>query len=129
MPSKQDFYTYLSEKLQLEREQGREFPERPLATPQGAEVTLADGTRLLNLCSNNYLGLGNHPDVVEAAKASLDLSGFGMAGGRLACGTHVNHHVLEPESVTPIAADLESHRIHLHKGRFPVLAPDLSFNA
>jgi glycine C-acetyltransferase len=68
--------------------------ERLLDSPQAPHV--ASGNReLLNFCSNNYLGLANHPDVIAAAKESLDNNGFGMASVRFICGTQSQHDLLE----------------------------------
>jgi glycine C-acetyltransferase len=69
--------------------------ERPLAGPQGAAVALSDGTELVNMCSNDYLGLANHPEVVRAAHAALDARGAGMASVRFICGTQDAHRELE----------------------------------
>jgi glycine C-acetyltransferase len=69
--------------------------ERVIASPQGAEVVLADGRRLINLCANNYLGLSSHPTVVAAAKAALDSHGFGLSSVRFICGTQDLHKTLE----------------------------------
>ncbi|MFC7432856.1 MULTISPECIES: glycine C-acetyltransferase [unclassified Agrococcus] len=68
--------------------------ERAIAGPQGAMVTVRDAS-VLNLCSNNYLGLADHPAIVEAAKAALDDWGFGMASVRFICGTQEQHLELE----------------------------------
>ena len=68
--------------------------ERPLAGPQGSRV-MAGGRELLNFCANNYLGLANHPAVVEAAKNGLDEWGFGMASVRFISGTQSIHVELE----------------------------------
>ncbi|MEO6122172.1 MAG: glycine C-acetyltransferase [Ilumatobacteraceae bacterium] len=69
-------------------------PERVLEGPQGAHVT-ANGTDLINLCANNYLGLANHPDIVAAAHAAVDRYGYGMASVRFICGTQTPHRELE----------------------------------
>ncbi|MFD2077681.1 glycine C-acetyltransferase [Actinopolymorpha cephalotaxi] len=69
--------------------------ERPLTTPQNANVGVAGGQRVLNLCANNYLGLADHPDLIAAAKAGLDEWGFGMASVRFICGTQELHKRLE----------------------------------
>lgn len=69
--------------------------ERVLKSPQGAEIELANGDRVINLCSNNYLGFANHPSLIEAAKRALDSYGFGMASVRFICGTQVCHRELE----------------------------------
>jgi len=69
--------------------------ERIITSPQSAEITLADGRRVLNFCANNYLGLADHPDVIASAKAALDSHGFGMASVRFICGTQDLHKQLE----------------------------------
>jgi glycine C-acetyltransferase len=68
--------------------------ERLLDSPQAPHVESGDRD-LLNFCSNNYLGLANHPDVITAAKQSLDANGFGMASVRFICGTQSQHDELE----------------------------------
>ncbi len=68
--------------------------ERVLDSPQGAHV-LADGAELINLCTNNYLGLANHPAIVEAAHEAVDRYGYGMASVRFICGTQTPHRELE----------------------------------
>ncbi|MCR6492777.1 glycine C-acetyltransferase [Cellulomonas sp. P24] len=68
--------------------------ERELASPQGAHVR-SGGREVLNFCANNYLGLADHPQLVAAAKASLDQWGFGMASVRFICGTQTQHVELE----------------------------------
>ena len=68
--------------------------ERVLQGPQGAHVFAAD-TDLINLCANNYLGLANHPAVIEAAHRALDQYGYGMASVRSICGTQTPHRELE----------------------------------
>jgi glycine C-acetyltransferase len=69
--------------------------ERVIASPQSAHIRLADGTAVLNLCANNYLGLADHPALVEAAHAALDTHGYGMASVRFICGTQTVHKELE----------------------------------
>jgi glycine C-acetyltransferase len=69
--------------------------EREIVGQQQAEVTLADGRRVLNLCANNYLGLANHPEVMAAAKGGIDDHGFGVASVRFICGTQDQHRELE----------------------------------
>ncbi|HEY3715548.1 MAG TPA: glycine C-acetyltransferase [Jatrophihabitantaceae bacterium] len=68
--------------------------ERELASPQSAHV-LSNGADVLNFCANNYLGLADHPAIVEAAKKGLDEWGFGMASVRFICGTQTQHTRLE----------------------------------
>jgi glycine C-acetyltransferase len=77
------------------RTQGLYKTERVLASPQQARVRLASGAEVINLCANNYLGLANHPQVVEAARAALLEHGYGMASVRFICGTQTVHRELE----------------------------------
>lgn len=58
-------------------------------------ITLDDGSEVLNFCSNNYLGLSSHPEVIQAAKDTLDSHGFGMSSVRFICGTQDIHKELE----------------------------------
>ncbi|MDG1674457.1 MAG: aminotransferase class I/II-fold pyridoxal phosphate-dependent enzyme, partial [Flavobacteriales bacterium] len=69
--------------------------ERIITSAQGAEITLDDGSTVLNFCANNYLGLSSHPRVVEAAKKAIDTHGFGMSSVRFICGTQDIHKELE----------------------------------
>ena len=77
------------------REQGTYKSELVMTTPQGAHVAVEGRGEMLNLCANNYLGLANHPAVVEAAHAALDRWGYGMASVRFICGTQALHRTLE----------------------------------
>ena len=90
-----DLVAHADAELQGLRETGLLKAERVIAGPQGAEVVLADGRRVLNLCANNYLGLSSHPRVVAAAKAALDSHGFGLSSVRFICGTQDLHKTLE----------------------------------
>jgi glycine C-acetyltransferase len=81
--------------LESIREQGLFKAERVITSPQSAQITLADGRKVLNFCANNYLGLADHPDVITAAKNALDTHGFGMASVRFICGTQDLHKELE----------------------------------
>ena len=78
-------------------DQGLFKSERVLASPQAAHIRLADGQQVLNLCANNYLGLANHPKLVQAAQEALDRYGYGMASVRFICGTQTAHKELEAE--------------------------------
>ena len=69
--------------------------ERIIVSPQGAEIELADGSRVLNFCANNYLGLSSDDRLVEAAKKALDDHGYGMSSVRFICGTTDLHKELE----------------------------------
>ncbi|HEX6773894.1 MAG TPA: aminotransferase class I/II-fold pyridoxal phosphate-dependent enzyme, partial [Acidobacteriaceae bacterium] len=68
--------------------------ERVITGPQQPEITVKDG-EVLNLCANNYLGLANHPDVVEAAQHAMQQWGYGLASVRFICGTQSIHKQLE----------------------------------
>jgi glycine C-acetyltransferase len=89
------FQEHLAEQLNEIRRQGLYKTERPISTPQRAYVRTADGRPVLNLCANNYLGLADHPEVIEAAKTALDRWGFGLASVRFICGTQEIHKELE----------------------------------
>lgn len=69
--------------------------ERIITSAQGAEITLSTGETVLNFCANNYLGLSSHPDVIQAAKDTMDTHGFGMSSVRFICGTQDIHKELE----------------------------------
>jgi glycine C-acetyltransferase len=69
--------------------------ERVIATPQSAHIAVSGGREVLNFCANNYLGLGNHPDLVRAAHAALDRWGYGLSSVRFICGTQEIHTELE----------------------------------
>jgi glycine C-acetyltransferase len=84
----------LTVRLEEIRQAGLWKPERVLTTPQGSMVGVLDD-EVLNLCANNYLGLADHPAVVEAAKEALDRWGYGMASVRFICGTQEVHKELE----------------------------------
>ncbi len=85
----------LSRTLDEIRQAGTWKDERVIAGPQGAEITLQDGRRVLNFCANNYLGLSSHPRVVAAAHKALDTHGYGMSSVRFICGTQDIHKQLE----------------------------------
>ncbi len=89
--------TRLRDEIEAIRAQGLFKTERVITSPQNAEITLADGRRVLNFCANNYLGLADHPDVIQAAKDALDTHGFGMASVRFICGTQDLHKRLEAD--------------------------------
>jgi len=69
--------------------------ERVITTPQGAEVHVSTGEDVVIMCANNYLGLSSHPEVIQAAKETLDTHGFGMSSVRFICGTQDIHKTLE----------------------------------
>jgi glycine C-acetyltransferase len=89
------FQEHLAEQLNEIRQQGLYKTERPISTPQRVHIRTADGKEVLNFCANNYLGLADHPEVIEAAKEALDRWGFGLASVRFICGTQEIHKELE----------------------------------
>lgn len=95
MNKKQDILTVFADQVTEIKEAGLFKGESPIASPQGAKVTLTDGREVINMCANNYLGLGNHPDVIKAAKNSYEDKGYGMASVRFICGTQDIHKQLE----------------------------------
>jgi glycine C-acetyltransferase len=86
---------HLATELETIKENGLYKKERIIASPQGAEITLDSGQKVLNFCANNYLGLSSHPEVIQAAKDALDTHGFGMSSVRFICGTQDIHKELE----------------------------------
>ena len=89
------FQEHLAEQLAEIRKAGLEKSERTLTSPQQAHVKIESGEEVLNLCANNYLGLADHPRIVEAAHQAIDEWGYGMASVRFICGTQTPHTQLE----------------------------------
>ena len=85
----------LQHEIQDIKESGLYKNERIITSPQGADITLADGSKVVNFCANNYLGLSSHPKVIEAAKKAVDSHGYGMSSVRFICGTQDIHKTLE----------------------------------
>lgn len=86
---------HLQNELQTIEESGIFKKERIITSEQGAEITISTGEKVLNFCANNYLGLSSHPEVVQAAKHTMDTHGFGMSSVRFICGTQDIHKTLE----------------------------------
>ena len=86
---------HLQKEIQDIKDNGLFKTERIITSPQGAEITISTGETVLNFCSNNYLGLSSHPEVVQAAKDAMDTHGFGMSSVRFICGTQDIHKELE----------------------------------
>jgi len=86
---------YLQKELKAIEEAGLFKRERIITTPQGAEIEVAGGKKVLNFCANNYLGLSSHPQVIKAAQKALDSRGYGMSSVRFICGTQDIHKNLE----------------------------------
>ncbi len=85
---------YLQSELETIEANGIFKKERIITSSQGAEITV-NGATVLNFCANNYLGLSSHPEVIQAAKDTLDSHGFGMSSVRFICGTQDIHKILE----------------------------------
>jgi glycine C-acetyltransferase len=86
---------HLARELEQISEAGLFKAERIISSSQQAEIELESGAKVLNFCANNYLGLSNHPELVQAAKEALDTHGFGMSSVRFICGTQDLHKSLE----------------------------------
>ena len=97
--------TRLQQQLDSLHEQGLFKHERALTSPQDPNITDALGESAINLCANNYLGLANHPSLIEAAKQALDSHGFGMASVRFICGTQDIHKELEKKISTYLGTE------------------------
>ncbi|MBR1870028.1 MAG: aminotransferase class I/II-fold pyridoxal phosphate-dependent enzyme, partial [Bacteroidales bacterium] len=89
------FQKYLSDSLKEIEEAGLYKRERVICSPQSAEITLQDGSKALNFCANNYLGLADNSRLVAAAKAAMDSRGYGMSSVRFICGQQDLHIALE----------------------------------
>ncbi len=85
----------LAKDLEAIKANGLWKTERHIDSDQKSAITLADGSEVINMCANNYLGLANNPQVIEAAKQGLDRWGFGLASVRFICGTQTIHKTLE----------------------------------
>ena len=86
---------HLSEELASIEEAGLYKKERIITTSQDAIIKISSGEEVINFCANNYLGLSNHPEVIQAAKDTMDTHGFGMSSVRFICGTQDIHKELE----------------------------------
>ncbi|EKO3961206.1 glycine C-acetyltransferase [Vibrio fluvialis] len=89
------FYQQIRDQLEEVKAEGLYKAERVITSQQQAAVHIASGEEVLNFCANNYLGLANHPSLIEAAKEGMDSHGFGMASVRFICGTQDTHKTLE----------------------------------
>src|SRR5690554_7937447 len=91
---KNAFYQQLRDQIDEVKADGLYKSERYITSSQSSEIDV-NGEHVLNFCANNYLGLANHPDLIQAAKAGLDSHGFGVASVRFICGTQDIHKTLE----------------------------------
>ena len=103
--SRASFYEHVDTTLDDIRESGLWKEERAIVSPQGGDVRTASGQDVLNLCANNYLGLADHPSLIEAANAAMDTYGYGMASVRFICGTLDLHRLLEQEIADFLGTD------------------------
>lgn len=87
--------SFLQDELKNIEEAGLYKRERIIITPQTADIKVGDGQEVVNFCANNYLGLSDHPRLIEAAKKAMDSHGFGMSSVRFICGTQDIHKALE----------------------------------
>jgi len=85
----------LIKEIQEIKDAGLYKSERVIISPQDTAIKISSGQEVLNFCSNNYLGLSNHPEVIQAAKDTMDSHGFGMSSVRFICGTQDIHKQLE----------------------------------
>ncbi|PLX09450.1 MAG: glycine C-acetyltransferase [Marinilabiliales bacterium] len=90
-----DYKQFLQKELSDIKEAGLYKDERVIVSPQGAEIEVSSGKKVLNFCANNYLGLSNNPQLIAAAKEALDTHGYGMSSVRFICGTGDLHKELE----------------------------------
>ncbi len=86
---------HLQKELEQIQDDGLYKKERIITSPQDAVISISTGEEVINFCANNYLGLSSHPEVVQAAKDTLDSHGFGMSSVRFICGTQDIHKTLE----------------------------------
>jgi hypothetical protein len=82
---------HLKKELQATKDAGLYKEERIILSSQDVEIMLNTGEKVINFCANNYLGLSNNPEVIQAAKGTLDSHGFGMSSVRFICGTQDIH--------------------------------------
>lgn len=90
-----DFQKFLTDELNAIREAGLYKEERIITTPQKAAIKVASGQEVINFCANNYLGLSDNQELIDAAKHALDTHGYGMSSVRFICGTQDLHKKLE----------------------------------
>ena len=90
-----DIKQHLQKELENIREAGLYKTERIITSSQDAVIKISTGQEVINFCANNYLGLSNHPEVIQAAKDTMDTHGYGMSSVRFICGTQDIHKQLE----------------------------------
>ncbi|WP_390911565.1 glycine C-acetyltransferase [Pseudosulfitobacter sp. SM2401] len=100
----QKYLNHIAATLDQIRADGMMKTERMITSPQGAQIAVGDHD-VINLCANNYLGLADHPDLIDAAKLAMDPKGYGMASVRFICGTQDIHRELEQRLATFLGKD------------------------
>ena len=95
----------LNDEIKALKAQGLYKSERIITTPQKAEIATQSGHEVLNFCANNYLGLSSHPEIIQAAKDTIDSHGFGMSSVRFICGTQDIHKSLEHKIAKFVGAE------------------------
>lgn len=108
------FFSQLQEQIEDVKAQGLYKSERIITSQQQAQIEVASGDKVINFCANNYLGLANSPELIEAAQGGLDDHGFGVASVRFICGTQDIHKTLEQK----ISAFLETEDTILYSSCF-----------
>jgi len=111
--SEDSFHAHLRSELETIHSSGLYKDERVLLSPQGVHLSTSQG-EMLNFCANNYLGLANHPEILESAHQALDQYGYGMASVRFICGTQGIHKQLEQS----ISAFLQTEETILYSSCF-----------
>jgi len=110
-----EFTQYLQANLDDLDQAGLYKAERLISSSQNANITVANGKSVLNLCANNYLGLANNEEVIAAAKKGLDQNGFGMASVRFICGTQNIHKTLESKLSEFLGTIVQSDEVSLRQ--------------
>ncbi|MDA7742558.1 glycine C-acetyltransferase [Francisellaceae bacterium] len=90
-----EFYNHLTSEIERIKEAGTYKSERTIISPQSPKIILENGSNVLNFCANNYLGLADNPELIQAAKNALDTYGYGVSSVRFICGTQRVHKELE----------------------------------
>ncbi len=125
---KEDIYKEIQNELEAIKESGLFKHERIITSPQGAEITLNTGEKVLNFCANNYLGLSSDKLVTDGAKRTIDVKGYGMSSVRFICGTLDIHKELERKIADFVGTEdaiLYSSAFDANGGLFePLLGPD-----
>ena len=119
-----NYFTEICEGIERD---GLKKNEKIIVTPQGSRVGLSDGRQVVNMCANNYLGLADSKDVIEAAKASYDKYGYGLSSVRFICGTQELHIALEKKLSAFLGTDdtiLYSSCFDANGGLFETLLTD-----